>query len=75
MAGNKTGTDLSIFTELNNVKHYIFDRNSKTLTSWLKKVRLDNTGLRRNITSSKGNDFCFRSLAIWVQTYVDKAVN
>jgi hypothetical protein len=38
-------------------------------------VRLDNTGLRRNIVSSNGNDLCFRSVAIWVQAYFDKAVN
>ena len=52
MAGNKTGTGLLIFTGLNNVRHYISTEIPKTLTSWLKMVRLDNTGLRRNIVSS-----------------------
>ena len=66
MAGNKTGTDLSIFTRLNKVRvsHNIL--NSKTLTSWMKMVCLGDTGLRRKIVSSN---------AIWVQAYVDKAVN
>lgn len=55
-----------------------FDRNLQRITGWLKMttlVRIDDTVLGQNSMSIRRNGLRFLNLAIWVQAYVDEAVN